>query len=1048
MIMGYDIPPPLQHKEKILFGLTFVQLAYAFPAFLVIFFLIFKTPFSIYVSGTMSLVVVAVAGFFMFFDGLQRIKNWYNYLKNPKVKVLSKVLKQIVDIKKIDEGIIHQSKSKLAIIEVIPMNFMLKTEEEKESIMIGFQKFLNSLDFPIQIHITSNPIHLGNHFKHVDKKTRAKIQEIQKQKPTNEKEKEEQRKEIEHLQKLINSYCGFVRESIEKNNIQNRNFYIIIREKDNLEMQVKVCSEKLANLGLKVKRLQDKVIIGVLHSYIASKKQKELKEEETKDIAHFLFAPEKIHFFPDHFRVDDTFCKVISVTGYPHSVEMGFLDRIISSGEKYDISIHIEPFPIDFTMIQLNRELQKQQADLYADSKKGILNPSLEIKFKSTRKVLEDLQKGKQKLFNVSLHVLGRRGINQQDKKPVEKAKKDVHLLAKRIKADFDGLMIQSTTPQFQMLDAYASMLPLANDKLNFKRNIHTEGLAAFFPFSSPFLDIENDGILLGLNKNKIPYIKNIFNLANANGIILATSGSGKSYFTKLLLSRQYLNGCDIIIIDPQGEYLAITEHYKGETITISKNSETIINPLDLMGHEYLEKRLSLMDLFHIMFGEINELQKSLLDKAIDLTYENCGITRDSWESHEPPIMSDLLETLTKLEKKAVQQEKVTYRALINRIQMYTKKGVFGFLDRKTQINFENNFVCFNIGNMPKQVKPVVMYLVLDYVYMKMKGSSRRKLLVVDEAWSMLQTAKESSYIFEIVKTCRKFNLGLLMITQDVADLVGSKAGHAVLANTSYTFLLRQKPAVMRNVAKTFNLSQAERDFLVSAQLGNGILILENEHQELEVIASPEEHKLITTNPDEMMRISEKKKPKESKIKKESEKANLDLTKLVIPAKGLSVLQVNVLNNHGYILKKGYGLRSGPHSFYVKPRSNESPEHALLIGLIAEEIEKYTDKVWLYETKKPDIIFENKVRQKIALEIETGKGFSSHKKRLIEKFSQCKKTYRERIYIILTNRSIRDRYKRFDIPLLKREDIHEFIKLQFSGLKNSVIGRRLSLIEG
>ena len=971
MIMAYDIPPPLQHKEKILFGLTFIQLAYAFPAFLIIFFIIFKTSLAIEISGTMSLLVVGLAGFFMFFDGLQRIKNWYNYLKNPQVKVLSKVLKQIVDIKKIDKGIIHQAKSKLAIIEVIPMNFMLKTEEEKESIIIGFQKFLNSLDFPIQIHITSNPIHLGNHFKHVDNKIRTKI-----------KKKHTNKKETEHLQKLINSYCSFVRESIEKNNIQNRNFYIIIKEKDDLEMQVKVCSEKLKSLGLKVKRLQDKAIIGILHAYIASKRQKEFTQEETKDVAHFLFAPENISFYPDHFRVDDTFCKVISVTGYPHSVEMGFLDKIISSGEKYDISIHIEPYPIEFTMIQLNRELQKQQADLYADTKKGILNPSLEIKFKSTRKVLEDLQKGKQKLFNVSLHVLGRRSIKPRQEDAEKQAKTDVHLLAKRIKADFDGLMIQSTTPQFQMIDAYASMLPLANDKLNFKRNIHTEGLAAFFPFSSPFLDIENDGVLLGLNKNKIPYIKNIFNLANANGIILATSGSGKSYFTKLLLSRQYLNGCDIIIIDPQGEYLAITEHYKGETITISKNSETIINPLDLMGHEYLEKRLSLMDLFHIMFGEINELQKSLLDKAIDLTYENCGITRDSWESHEPPIMSDLLETLTKLEKRAVQQEKVTYRALINRIQMYTKKGVFGFLDRKTQINFDNNFVCFNIGNMPKQVKPVVMYLVLDYVYMKMKGSTRRKLLVVDEAWSMLQTAEESSYIFEIVKTCRKFNLGLLMITQDVADLVGSKAGHAVLANTSYTFLLRQKPAVMRNVTKTFNLSQAERDFLVSAQLGHGILILENEHQELEVIASPEEHKLITTNPDEMMRISEKKKPKESKIRKESEKANLDLSKIVIPAKGLTVLQINILNNHGYVLKKGYGLRSGPHSFYVKPRSNESPEHALLIGLIAEEIKKYTNKVWLYETKKPDIIFENKVGQKIVLEVETGKGFSKHKGRL------------------------------------------------------------------
>jgi len=941
----------------------------------------------------------------MFFDGLNKIKHWYNYFKNPQVKVLSKLLKQIVDIKKIKDKIVHQSKVQLAIIEIIPMNFMLKTDEEKESIIIGFQKFLNSLDFPIQIHISSNPIKLGEHFSYTDKKA----------------------KEKEDLKELVDSYCGFVKKSIQDNNIQNRNFYIIIKEKDNLEMQIKVCSEGLKSLGLKVKRLNDKALTELFHNYIANKKQKDF-QEEVKDIAHFLFSPEKIIFHPDHFEVDDTFCRVISVTGYPHSVEMGFLDKLISSGEKYDISIHIEPFPIEITMIELNRDLQKQQSDLYADSKKGIINPSLEIKYKSTRSVLEDLQRGKQKLFNVSLYIMCR----GQDKKEID-------LLAKKIKANLDSLMIQSKAPMFQMMESYASMLPLANNKLEVKRNIHTEGLAAFFPFSSPFLDIENDGILLGWNKNKIPFIKNVFNLANANGIILATSGSGKSYFTKLLLSRQYMNGCDIIIIDPQGEYMAITEHYKGESITISKNSKTMINPLDLMGHEYLEKRLSLIDLFKIMFGDLNELQQSILDKAIDMTYENHGITRDDYESHEPPVMSDLFKTLQKLEKTAVQQEKVTYRALMNRIQMYTKKGVFGFLDRKTEINFDNKFVCFNIGSMPKQVKPVIMFLVLDFVFMRMKENSRRKLLVIDEAWAMLQTAEESSYVFEIVKTCRKYNLGMLMITQDVADLVASKAGHAVLANTSYTFLLRQKPAVIQNVSRTFNLSNTEREFLISAKLGNGILILENEHQELEVIASPVEHKLITTNPDELIKLNEKKEH-ESKIKKESETADLDLSKVVISAKGLSALQVNVLNNNEYTLKKFHNLESGPYPYYVKARHPESVDHTFLVEIIVDEIKKYTNKVQIYQTKKPDIIFENKVGQKIALEIETGKGLAKHRDRIDEKFAGLKKQYGDRGYIILTDNKLVNSYKKYGLKILLRKDMGKFVPLQFSGQINSVIG--------
>jgi hypothetical protein len=391
-----------------------------------------------------------------------------------------------------------------------------------------------------------------------------------------------------------------------------------------------------------------------------------------------------------------------------------------------------------------------------------------------------------------------------------------------------------------------------------------------------------------------------------------------------------------------------------------------------------------------------------------------------------------------------VQQEKVTYRALMNRMRMYTEKGVFGFLDRQTQINFNNQFVCFNIGNMPKQVKPVIMYLVLDYVFMRMKDNQRRKLLVIDEAWSMLQTAEESSYIFEIVKTCRKYNLGLLMITQDVADLVASKAGHAVLANTSYTFLLRQKPAVIGNIVKTFNLSQAERDFLVSATLGSGILILENEHQELEVIASPEEHKLITTNPDELIRMTEKKEPKEPEVKKESERADLDLTRLIFPAKGLTILQQNVLNNHEFVMKKGHGLNSGPHTYYVKQRHPESLEHTLLVGLILEEIKKYTDKVCTKRTKEPDIIFENKAGQEIALEVETGIDLKKHRDRIDEKFQEVRKKYGERAYIILTDNNLVNSYARYDTKTLLRKDITEFIHMQFSGQKNSNIGITLN----
>jgi len=619
-------------------------------------------------------------------------------------------------------------------------------------------------------------------------------------------------------------------------------------------------------------------------------------------------------------------------------------------------------------------------------------------------------------------------------------------LLRQKVKADLDGLMIQSVKPTFQMIQSYESMLPLARNTLQIKRNIHTEGLSAFFPFSSPFLDIEPEGILLGLNKNKIPYIKDIFKLTNANGIILATSGAGKSYFTKLLISRQFLNGCDVLIIDPQGEYLGITERYKGQTITISKSSQTIINPLDLMGHEYIEKRLSLMDLFKIMIGDLTEVQKAILDKAIDETYARKGIHKNNWSNKKTPCMQDLFAVLKELSRKAVSQEKVTYRALLNRIQMYTDKGVFSFLNRQTNIQFNNKFVCFNIGAMPKQVKPVIMYLVLDYVYMRMKKSLHRKLLVIDEAWAMLQTAEESSYIFEIVKTCRKYNLGLLMITQDAADLVSSRAGNAVLANTSYTFLLRQKPAVISAVAKTFNLSKAEKEYLLTAEKGHGILILENEHQELEVIAAPEEHKIITTNPDEMIKESESREGQDEDV--DDHTIDLDIEQDVHDAYDKPIEERNFLTNNDYVIGSFHDLtQSRQREYFVKRRLPEGAAHTFYVDLIYKEIRKHTKDAKKYRAEKPDIVFTNKVGEEIAIEVETGIDAMYLNKRRYhnKKFAERREQYEKRCYIFLQQAVLKNSYTRHRLPIICRSQVIEFVRSHFSGLNNSIIVGRLDI---
>jgi hypothetical protein len=538
----------------------------------------------------------------------------------------------------------------------------------------------------------------------------------------------------------------------------------------------------------------------------------------------------------------------------------------------------------------------------------------------------------------------------------------------------------------------------------------------------------------MGLNKNNIPYIKDIYRLSNANGVVLATSGAGKSYFTKLFVSRQYMNGTSVTIVDPQSEYTGLVQSCGGELVTISRTSKTIINPLDMMGHDYVEKRLALMDLFQIMFGELSEVQKSIIDRAVNETYARKGITADSYAHKKPPILSDLYQTLVAMDRKAIQAEKVTYRAIMNRLYLYTE-GVFGFLNRETCINYGKDFVCFNIGDMPKQVKPVVMFLILDYIYMTMKKRPGKKLLVIDEAWSLLSHAEEASYLFEIVKTCRKFNMGLLLITQDVADLVGGKAGHAVLANSSYSFLLRQKPAIIDSVVKTFRLSQAEKEYLLTATQGKGILILDNDHQELRVIASKKEHALITTNPNEIEQKVEKDDRTEVDIV-------LDTDRGLFYGKELSLEEKNYLTNHGYAPGNFVPIgKPRQEECWIKTNKVESLKHTFLVQNIQEHILKYTAEVRVKVTSEADIVFKNRRGDWVAVEVETGSQLRINRSGFVKKFTELSAQYHGRLYIVVFEKDLRRPYLTRSSPSVILNVVGR--TKRHTPEKNASIGRKL-----
>jgi len=884
---------------------------------------------------------------------------------------------------------------RIALVKVEPFNFMIKQKDERNSIINGFQAFLNSLDFPVQIVMLTDKLNLDPYLKRAEERVEKAINK------TGNKKYEE----------IFESFKQYFTKVINSATVSNRSFYIAIPEVDDLDVQVKIVSDKLKSMGLRNRTLNDEEITNVLARFFnnlhedSDKREYAFEELKQENLTLYDISPKYIKNHTDFIQVNDVLNRVVCATGYPRQVEPGFLNRIVTADGDFDVSIHIEPFAIENTMLDLNRELQKQRADMFSQQSKNILNPSLEIKYKDTRAILENLQKGTEKMFNVSLYINCR-----------AKNKQELTLLTKKVESELNSVMIIPRKPLFRMAQGLKSVMPICKNQLNMKRNIPTGALSAFFPFTSQFLQIDNNGIWLGLNKNNVPVIRDIFTLANSNGVILAGSGAGKSYTAKLMISRHLLNGTGVIIIDPQSEYGALAKEYDGELITISKNSETIINPLDLMGHEYDDKRLSLLDLFSVMLGDLSEIQKAVIDRAIGSMYAKKGITADSstWNK-KPPILGDLLSELKNMAQKSSGMESETYRSLISRLTMYVT-GVFNFLNKQTNLKFGKQFVCFNIGTMPKQVKPVIMFLILDYVYMKMKTDKGRKLLIIDEAWSLLQRTQEEGYIFEIVKTCRKYRMGLLLITQDVADLLGSKAGNALLSNSSYTFLLRQNPSVIDQVVRTFRLSPTEKEKLLTAMVGEGLLIVENDHTELKVVASEAENKIFSTHYTPKTKTKEKTKTK------------LDLNKGYFKKADLKTKDISALIENGYIVSRHVGLNGGAATPYLlKLRSNETPGHCYLTMAIKEYLQQHTNNITTPTSRDADIIFTAH-KQKWAIEIETGTVPKGNINEFKQKIKQLKQKYENRWIIVATTWNLLSLYRKHNCPTYLRTDIPKLIR--------------------
>ncbi len=555
-----------------------------------------------------------------------------------------------------------------------------------------------------------------------------------------------------------------------------------------------------------------------------------------------LIAPSQMEVSFDHVKINDIYFRTLYVSGYPRFVSPGWLNPIINFDHSLDISFFIYPVEGQEILSELRRKITEMEAEMSTDIQRGkIVNPGTEAKLEDA-KVLQDLLvKGAERFFQFSFY------ITIPATSPDE-----LDSVTKRIESTLGSVLISAKLAALDMEKAFSSAAPFARDTLLVSRNMDTTSLATTFPFTTAELSSDR-GVLYGINSQNDSFIIfDRFELENSNMVVFATSGAGKSFFVKLESVRSLMLGTEVIVIDPENEYKALAQAAGGEYIVFSASSPSKINPFDL-SQVYVEgedqlglKILTLHSLFKVIMGEITPTQEALLDRALMNAYRAKGITSDpETQKLEPPLIEDLYKSL-------IGMETTDALDLAARIEKFVKGSYVGVFDQQTNIDIKNPYTVFSVRDVEDAIRPVVMFIILDFIWTKVRRDIKRRLLIVDEAWHMMRYQDSAQFMWSIAKRARKYYLGLTTITQDVEDFLNHDIGKAVVTNAAMRLLLRQSPAAIDKIGEVFYLSQGERQLLLAADIGEGILFAGPHHAPIKIVASPEEYEFVTTRPQDM----------------------------------------------------------------------------------------------------------------------------------------------------------------------------------------------------
>ncbi|QQR51989.1 ATP-binding protein [bacterium] len=548
-------------------------------------------------------------------------------------------------------------------------------------------------------------------------------------------------------------------------------------------------------------------------------------EQDPMDIISYAGLEEQI----DYVCIDGQFLRTLYISGYPFVATSGWLNSLVNFNHNADISYHMTAVNATQALPKLHRKITELESTRRSMVRAGkIIGPEITDPLDSATVLRDKILRGQEKLFQVSIYI----ALTATDLTELNK-------VTKLLETDLSSRLFFTKVARYQQIEGLQSILPRAENALDQKRNLDSSSAALTFPLISSEL-VQESGILYGVNKsNNSLVILDRFGLNNANSITFAQSGSGKSYAAKVEILRQLMQGTKVIVIDPEREYKLLSESVKGSYIKLSAKSKEKINPFDIAttarAREDLAEHIQdLIEILSLMAEGLAPAEKAALDKAILTIYDEAG--------ESTPLLQDLYAQL----------RKQGFIVLCERLEKYISGSLAGVFNEQTNIDLNNRLVVFDIKDMPEALRQIMMMIISNFVQNEVKVRPQKRMLVIDEGWLLLEHEESARFVTGLVRRARKYYLGVSIISQQANDFLNNDYGRAIASQSSLRILMRQDTTTIKNVAMEFNLSEWEESFLLTCERGDALLIADQNHVAVKVVASGKEHPLITTNPGEV----------------------------------------------------------------------------------------------------------------------------------------------------------------------------------------------------